>query len=111
MIRCDKLIESAVGVELDNAIAAHGEHYNSSHEGYAVLMEEVQEAEEELQRVQVYRDALWDMIRSPFSADERARNMTEALGMAEIAAKHLAAEAAQIAAVCRKFKATVEHNG
>ena len=43
-----KYIESAIGSETENAVKNLGETYNSNHEGYAVLKEEVDEANDEL---------------------------------------------------------------
>ena len=43
--KTEQKINEAVSLEIVNAVKAHGADYNSNHEAYAVLLEEVEEAE------------------------------------------------------------------
>ena len=47
----DGHLNSAVECELNNIRKVYGQQYNSLHEGYAVLLEEVEETQSELERV------------------------------------------------------------
>ena len=47
----ESLIEQAIENELNKISKDHGEKYNSPHEGYAVLLEEVLEAKEDLSKI------------------------------------------------------------
>ncbi len=92
------LIEHAVDVEL---IAARREHedFHSLHEAYAVTLEEVDEAKEELNLVEACMGDLWASIRYD-SEDEAMKE----LARIEKCAVNLAAEAVQVAAMARKAR-------
>lgn len=93
MSEVNALIES----ELDNAIKKHGKRFFSDHEAYAVAMEEVEEAKEDMNFMSECMHGAWNRIRE----DDDPLLWVEAL---ERQATHLAQEAAQVAAVCRKWK-------
>lgn len=61
-----------VGAELERALRLHGE-FNSVHEGYAVLLEEV--------------DELWDEIKKKRSLRDNKKMNSEALQVASMAVK------------------------
>lgn len=72
--------------------------FHSPHEGYAVLLEEIEEAKAELQDAEVCRAMLWGCVKQDLS--------NKAMGYAQRIENHainLAAEAIQIAAMARKF--------
>ena len=92
----DKL-PALVEEELAAAMEIHGD-FASMHEGYAVLLEEVEEAEVELKDVQGYTARLWDNIKTPHGA----AMIIAALNIKEKAI-NLAAEAIQVAAMARKI--------
>lgn len=68
-----KLVAQATLEELKNA-QSFGEFYNSPHEGWAVLKEEVEEARENLAAVENYLQKAWDNIRKNDS-EELTANM------------------------------------
>ena len=84
--------------ELANIREKHGAAYNSLHEGFAVLMEEVEEVKEELDNVEQTMTRLWHITR----ADMPHMVYGCASQIAHYAAK-AAAEAIQVAAVARKI--------
>ena len=94
----DKLI-ALVDEELEAANAIHPP-FHSLHEGYAVLLEEVEETEEALKSVKYYMEMVWHSIRwnEPEATMQPEKYMEET-------AIHLAAEAIQVAAMARKFRA------
>lgn len=84
--------------ELNNIREKHGAAYNSLHEGFAVLMEDVEEVKEELDNVEQTMTRLWHITR----ADMPHMVYGCASQIAHYAAK-AAAEAIQVAAVARKI--------
>lgn len=96
-----KSIEQAVCHELRNIVKKYGPTYHSEHEGFAVLMEECQEAAECDKDMQESLENLWRSIReNDFSNFELSQVYHTALAMAE--------EAVQVAAVCERFMETVK---
>lgn len=72
--------------------------FHSMHEGYAVLLEEVEEAREALTRTEISLSALWAHIR-----DNNAGRALEFAGRIREHALDLAVEAVQAAAMAQKF--------
>ena len=91
-------INKAVMEETENAVKNYGETYNSPHEGYAVLLEEVEEAADDLTYIKNNLAVLWLSITTNDLKDTTL--LTDIEGTAQL----LALEAVQIAAVCSKFK-------
>ena len=91
-------INKAVMTETQNAKENYGDHYNSPHEGYAVLLEEVEEAADDLTYIKNNLAVLWQSIKTNDLKDTTL--LTDIEGTAQM----LALEAVQIAAVCTKFK-------
>lgn len=96
-----KSIEQAICHELRNIVKKYGPTYASEHEGYAVLLEEVEEACEAANYMQDALKRLWTSIRqNEFSNFELSQIYNYAIGLAE--------EAVQVAAVCERFMETVK---
>lgn len=64
-------ITAAILAESMRAERIHG-LYHSSHEGYAVLMEEIEEAQEILEKIKEDASILWDVIRQDGNGMELA---------------------------------------
>ena len=96
-----KSIEKAICHELRNIVKKHGPSYASEHEGFAVLMEECQEAAESDKDMQEHLGKLWKSIReNQISNFELSQVYNFAIALAE--------EAVQVAAVCERFMETVK---
>ena len=101
--KATECIEQAVCYELRNIVKKHGPTYASEHEGYAVLLEEVEEACEAAEFIQDALKRLWTSIRqNEFSNFELSQIYNYAKGLAD--------EAVQVAAVCERFMETVKKN-
>ena len=87
-----------VSMELQHAKENH-EDFHSLHEGYAVMLEEIEECQDELQAVLSRANDLWETVKDDDAAGAKA-NMDEI----EEAAIRLASEAIQVAAMARKAK-------
>lgn len=81
--------------ELEEANKKHPA-FHSTHEGYAVILEEVEEAEEALGEVKRWTEYLWKNVRSDKTLDGLDELYSEAM--------NLATEAIQVAAMVLKFK-------
>ena len=91
-----KDVESLLQKELDSANKKFP-LFHSPHEGYSVILEEVQEAEEELKAVQTDVDNMWVGVKA-----NNIGSFAFASGLKENAIK-LACEAIQVAAMAQKF--------
>lgn len=90
-------VQELVAFELARANTIHPPKFNSMHEAYAVILEEYEEAENEWEKLGVIIGSAWCDIKMDTCFDiwfERA----------EKTAIHLAAEAIQVAAMCRKAR-------
>lgn len=103
MINGDALvsINQAVCYELQAITKKYGVHYASPHEGYAVLKEEKEEAEECIQLLNDKLSNIWANIRQNW-------NDSAVVYQAQQSAIALAEEAVQCAAVCERFIATLD---
>lgn len=94
----DQKINEAVIGELSNACKIYGKKYHSLHEGYGVILEEVEEAEKELDYIKNHLSMFWDNVKT----DDTELAQANARSVAYDAVQ-LAKEACQIAAVARKI--------
>lgn len=104
----DKILEkmeAAEEAEYEKILAKWGV-FHSAHEGYSVLLEEVEEAQEEMESLGADMKSFWRMIRED--------NDTEAVNIADMMYQDAirgAAELIQVAAVCKKFMESTEVTG
>lgn len=99
--KASESIEQAICYELQSIVKKCGATYASEHEGYAVLLEEVQEAEENLEYINRCMKELWKEIRINFVTEEFLKGV-------KAGAIELANEAVQCAAVCERFLETIK---
>jgi len=93
-----KAIAAACSSELENC-KTYGKIYNSPHEAYAVLKEELEETEENLKATKNYLNDVWQSIRS----DDKEEMRLNILSLNSYALM-LIYEAVQVYAVSEKFK-------
>lgn len=72
--------------------------FNSTHEGYAVIKEEVEEVSDEKEILDMELGNMWCFVKN----DNNNRTLGEAVKM-KVRATNLAAEAIQVAAMAQKF--------
>lgn len=88
-------IRNLVEIEL-SAANERFPQFHSAHEGYAVILEEVEECGDELSAIYEEQKRTWDAIRG--NGDPR-----DYVFLMMVYAQNLACEAIQVAAMCRKF--------
>lgn len=93
-----ELIESVTKLAEEESTRSMVEHplFNSTHEGYAVLHEEVEEAEDELNEVKCRMKMLWTDVKN----NNKHLSTVKAVKAYAI---NLAAESIQVAAMAQKF--------
>lgn len=95
------LISQAVENEYKKMCSTYGDKYHTEHEGYAVLKEEIEEAEEEVKIINDFFSRLWINIK------KNEHFVCELKGI-KGRAEFLAQEACQVSAVCQKFLNTLQ---
>lgn len=90
-------VADLVDREYQWAAKAHGGAAHSTHEGYALIKEEVEEAEDEMSRLKKKLDSLWENVKN--DADDVALRNFEDIGSIAIAG---ACELIQVAAMADK---------
>lgn len=91
-----KMIEVLAEIELKSANEKHP-LFQSPHEAYAVLLEEVEELEEELEHIKRQMGYIWETIRKDDNSGCYIENINHF-------AVNAALEAIQVAAMCEKVK-------
>lgn len=61
--KTESLVKQACVYELAQAVMEHGDKFNSMHEGYAVLKEEVEEVKAEYLDIKVDLNVLWECVK------------------------------------------------
>lgn len=102
-----ELIQESIKLELEKIQKDWGKTYNSAHEGYAVLLEEVEEVEEVIGYLKTDLKMLWERIKNDFQSVENIDKGAELL-MIVMNAKEAAQELVQVAAVAEKFVQTLD---
>lgn len=97
------LIEQAATVELDNAVENFGESFVSTHEAYAVLLEEMEEVQDNIKTLTTLKDMLWTAVKTNRSTS----HMQEIVDRMITYATHSVAELLQVEAVLNKTTSTL----
>ena len=98
------LIDEAINCEYTNAKEKWGDRYASLHEGFAVLLEEIEECRREQKGMRYNNRNLFNFIMN----GEKCQAMNITIAHIMTNARHLAMEACQVAAVCKKMLDGVE---
>lgn len=94
----EEKIKLAIIAETDNACDKWGDRYNSLHEGYAVLKEEVDEVRDDQIKIKNDLYTMWERVKLNDGLTTKA--LAERI---KSNAENLAMEAIQVAAVCNKI--------
>ena len=102
-IRMEELVPMLVQHELEKANAKFPQ-FASDMEGWAVLKEEIEEANEELVNIKRWHDQIWIAIRG------NRKLHSDYIRLIRTLAQRLMVEAAQVAAMAAKYEAMLERN-
>ena len=61
--KTEKLVNELIQAEYQNACKQFGDKHNSLHEGYAVLLEEVEEVRKEIKHLKMDKKVFWNNIK------------------------------------------------
>jgi hypothetical protein len=96
-------VQSLVDAEYRRAAGLHGALFASTHEGYGVIAEELQEASEEQEKASAVMFQLLKAIR-----EEKPQAITDLADYIRDTAVSAAAEMIQVAAMCEKLNRTIQ---
>ena len=96
-------IEEAIKEELKSANEKFGDTFVSSHEAYAVLLEEIEEAKEDIEIINGRKDVYWYAVKNG-NKEMQANELEEIRKLAV----NLASEAIQVAAMAVKVLNSLE---
>ena len=99
----EKLVADLIQAEYKNACKKFGEKYHSQHEGYAVLLEEVEEAESNISSLKENVSTLWKYIKRNDWEVITLKSIENSLYYTNNAIKELA----QVGAVLMKMQNTI----
>lgn len=99
--KTESIVKQACVYELAQAVLEHGDKFNSMHEAWAVLKEEVEEVAENYEKVKLIFDKMWYSIKM----DNFDGALIEFMQVYTISAMK---ELAQVWAVCEKMKGVEE---
>ena len=99
--KASEAVQQAVCFELQNIVKNYGATYASEHEGYAILKEEVEEAQACLEDVLRNISKVWANVKAN-------KDFMFDLDMVKNFSIALANEAVQCAAVCERFMETIK---
>lgn len=97
----EKLVDELIQAEYKNACEKFGDKYNSLHEGYAVLLEEVEEVKEQTKNLRLTK-FIWNEIKK-----DHKGLLYKLLELMEKGVICAIKELAQVGAVLKKIKNTV----
>ena len=99
----EKLVNELIQAEYKNACENFGEKFNSLHEGYAVLLEEVEEANEDMTRIKYSLEDFWKWIKQDTKINPKDIDI-----VIEEYLKYCISELAQVGADLIKIKNTLQ---
>lgn len=82
--------------------------FNSAHEGYATLAEEIDELKEKVKDIKEDRKVVWKLVKENEANGDKARVFTRSIKIRAILA---AVEAIQVAAMCEKYEMSIIKDG
>ena len=100
-----KSVQTIMEEEYHRAAQKFGSVNNSDHESFAVLLEELQEALDEVKNTHGSIDQFWQMVKSREARDQDKQNVLTAV---ENSAIFAACEFIQVSAMAHKAKQTIQ---
>jgi hypothetical protein len=94
----NKQIEALISDELKRAREKFPQPTNSPHEGFAVLLEEIEEMDEEMDIIRVIKDVLWKNVKT-----DNLEEQKKALDLMRTHNFNLIKEAIQVGAMIDKY--------
>jgi len=88
-------IEELIKSTLDESVKKHGEKFVDDHHAYAVIKEEIEEAEEQFEFIKLYLDIFWKKTKKDTDPKDIINTMKEKVVL-------LIIESLQVAAMCEK---------
>lgn len=99
--KTEQLVDELIQAEYTNACEKFGEKYNSLHEGYAVLLEEIEEVKEQTRNLRLIK-FIWNEVKK-----DHKDILYKLLELMEKGVICAIKELAQVGAVLQKIKNTV----
>lgn len=96
-------VKTLVDKEYNRASALHGGTHASDHEAFAVILEELEETRNEVNRIDVHTHQLWDLVKAKGADQNKQIALQHIYNTAVLAA----CEAIQVAAMAHKGKQTI----
>lgn len=100
----ENTVELAINKEYENACKIWGDKYNSPHEAYAVLLEEVEEVESIMRCLKCSLEYFWKDIKKDILC---GKSLSTQITDMYIFSKNAMKELAQVGAVLKKIQNTV----
>lgn len=100
----EKLVTDLIQAEYKNACDNFGEKYHSLHDGYAVLLEELEEAEYGHKDLKIWVDEFWEAIKNDSYYNEKSECVSKMLEEVY----YTISELAQVGAVLYKTRNTID---
>lgn len=101
-------VKGAIAAETENAKAVWGDTYHSEHEAWAVLAEEIEEANCALIKIVSIQNVMWNFVKKAEKPEGDIKQMRDNLHYLKDHAQEMATEAVQVAAVAQKYLDTLE---
>jgi NTP pyrophosphatase (non-canonical NTP hydrolase) len=102
----ENLVEQLIQAEYKNACEKFGEKYHSLHEGYAVLLEEVEEAVEAIKSLVAFKKQIWYYLKK--GIHNNGICFEQSVCFAENDVEQAIKELAQVGAVLQKIRNTID---
>ena len=105
--KTDKLVKDLIDSEYENACCLYGDKYQTLHQAYSVLAEEIDEVKSELLKLLSYKQEV-KVFTQNFDANKDFFDLYNICHSSFCVSKHAIKELAQVCAVLKKFQATLD---
>ena len=98
----EKLVEQLIQAEYKNACENWSDKYHSLHEGYAILLEEIEEVKKEIKHLKMDKKVFWNKIK-----ENETEGVKQMLIFLNENVENTMKELAQVGVVLMKIKNTI----